>query len=284
MSSFAPPFRLVGERQTMTARTTDTETRIAFAGDWHRNGEWAAQTLQRLHDQFPDVRTVAHAGDFGFMPGKHPRGFLEAVDTACEENQIDRILVTPGNHEDWSSLDAEFADNPGQPAQFSERVWALPRGYRFTIGGRTLLSFGGAASVDYAHRTPGYSWWEGELPTPADVEAAISGGPVDILVTHDTINGGTARVERMLATNPQRWPYQALAYSAVSRARVTEVWEAVQPAVLVHGHMHLADQVSFPDGRQVLSLGCDDAPRNIGVLTLETLEWTWCSEPAVPGE
>jgi Icc-related predicted phosphoesterase len=91
-------------------------------------------------------------------------------------------------------------------------------------------------------------------------------------------------VERLLATNPQRWPVKALAYSAVSRARVTEVWEQTRPAVLIHGHMHLADQVRLPGEQQVISLGCDDAPRNIGVLALEALEWTWCSEPAVPDE
>jgi hypothetical protein len=45
--------------------------------------------------------------------------------------------------------------------------------------------------------------------------------------------------------------------------------------------MHIADQIQLADGRQVISLGCDDMLGNIGVLDLNTLTWTWCREPSV---
>jgi hypothetical protein len=61
---------------------------------------------------------------------------------------------------------------------------------------------------------------------------------------------------------------------------VTEVWNAVKPAVLVHGHMHIADQIQLRDGRQVISLGCDETPGNVGVLDLTGLTWAWCREPS----
>jgi hypothetical protein len=266
----------------MSDDVDDAETMIAFAGDWHGNGVWAAQTLARLHHEYPQVRTVLHAGDFGIMPGLVSAGYMDAVDAASEENQIDRILVTPGNHENWTALHARFIENQGSAIRWTPRVWVLPRSYRFRIGSRTFLSFGGAASVDYEFRVRGVDWWPAEIPDRINVDDAISGGPVDVMVSHETINGGTPKVELMLAANPQGWSVEALGYSAMSRARVTTVWDHVSPAVLVHGHMHLNDTITLPDGRQVISLGCDEAPGNIGVLQLDTLRWTWCAEPTGP--
>jgi hypothetical protein len=258
---------------------THTESQVAFAGDWHGNRFWAAHALRRLHAQFPQVRTVAHVGDFGLMPNHWTNQYVDAVDKACKTNDIDRVLVTPGNHEHWGELEPRFAEHPGHPVRFSERVWALPRGHRFMIGGRCFLSFGGAASVDFQYRVIGESWWPAEAPIRADVQRAIAGCRADVMVTHETINGGTPRVELALAANPHGWPLAALAYSAMSRGLVTELWDAVKPTVLVHGHMHIADQIQLPDGRQVISLGCDEQPGNIGVLDLTTLTWSWCAEP-----
>jgi hypothetical protein len=258
-----------------------SETRVAFAGDWHGNGWWAPRALRRLNDEFRDVRTVLHVGDFGLMRGRGFAGYMAAIDEACQRNQIDRVLVTPGNHEDWDILNSQFADQPDQPVRCSERVWALPRGYRFSLGDRTFLSFGGAASVDYEYRTAGVDWWDSELPTTAEVERAIAAGPVDVMIAHDTVDEGTPKVQLQLAANPQGWPVDALAYSALSRARVTEVWGKVRPAVLVHGHMHIADQIRLADDRQVISLGCDDQPGNVGVLDLRTLTWKWGTEAEV---
>lgn len=263
----------------MQEPASTTEAHVAFAGDWHANAAWVRIALERLHRQFPQVRTVLHAGDFGLFPGRHPAGYLNAVDEACRQYGIRDILVTPGNHEDWSALNSAFAEHPGRPVQCSEFVWVLPRGYRFVIGGRSILSFGGAASVDYEYRVSGVSWWEAEIPSPEDVLNAVEGGPVDILITHDAVDGGTPRVELARVTNPQGWPTDALAYSAMSRARVTEVWKAVAPAVLVHGHMHLNAEAELPDGRRVISLGRDETPGNMGVLDLRTLDWLWVAEP-----
>jgi hypothetical protein len=254
------------------------EDQVSFAGDWHGNGTWAGTMLHQLNCQFPEVRTVLQAGDFGIMPGRHPHSYLEAVDEACEQNGIERILVTPGNHEDWDALNSRFATHPGEAIHWAERIWVLPRGYRFTLGGRTFLSFGGAASVDFAYRVPGESWWAAEMPTEDDVADTISDGHVDVLITHDTVDGGTPRVEHALGTNFGGWPVEALAYSAASRSRVTAVWKGVGPQVLVHGHMHIHDEVELADGRRIFSLGCDEQAGNVGVLTLSSLNWMWLAE------
>ncbi|WP_104090888.1 metallophosphoesterase [Cryobacterium sp. N19] len=254
--------------------TLQGETRVAVAGDWHGNISWVQTIIPAIARTAPDVRTILHVGDFGIWPERSGKGFPASVDFWCKNAGIERLLVTPGNHEDWDRLDGWFAGAPGQPVQISDVVWVLPRALRFSLGGATYMSFGGAASVDYELREPGKEWWLTEIPTDDDVAAAIAGGPVDVLITHETVNGGTAATERALRTNPMRWSAEALTYSALSRARVTLVWEAVKPQVLVHGHMHTADQLTLPDGRRIYSLGCDNQAGNVGLLDLATLAWS----------
>lgn len=250
------------------------ETRVALAGDWHGNISWVQSIIPALARSAPDVRTILHVGDFGIWPERRGKGFVDTVDFWCKRAGIERVLVTPGNHEDWDRLDAWFAGALGQPVKISKTVWILPRAFRFTLGEPTFLSFGGAASVDYELRTRGTEWWPTEIPTERDVAAAIVGGAADVLITHETVNGGTAATERLLRTNPMRWSAEALSYSALSRSRVTQVWEAVHPKVLVHGHMHVADELTLPDGRRIYSLSRDNQVGNIGLLDLTTLEWT----------
>ncbi|HYI34613.1 MAG TPA: hypothetical protein VEX88_14220 [Glaciibacter sp.] len=47
------------------------------------------------------------------------------------------------------------------------------------------------------------------------------------------------------------------------------------PELLFHGHMHVADERELPDGRRVVSLGRDDQDRNLGLLDVHDLTWTW---------
>jgi hypothetical protein len=188
---------------------------------------------------------------------------------------LDRILVTPGNHEFWSHLDELFGSRPGESIQLSETVTVMPRGFRFSLGGRSFMSLGGAASTDFASRVPFTSWWPCEIPTEDDVNAAIASGPVDVLLTHETVDGSTVEVEEMLRTNPQRWNHDALAYAKISRGRVIRVWNAVNPRILAHGHMHLRWEIELADERRVYSLGCDSQAGNVGLLDLKTLDWSW---------
>jgi hypothetical protein len=261
--------------------TLPGETRVAIAGDWHGNAAWVARALPRLHEAAPGVRTILHLGDFGFFP-RRGRSFEQTVDECAKRNGIERILVTPGNHENWSHLDARLDASPDEPVRMSETVWALPRGYRFSIGGATFLSFGGAASVDRSYRIEGVSWWPTEVPTAPHVQAAVSGGTVDVMLTHETIAAAPPKVALTLATNPHGFPAEALAYSAASRRIVTEVWEQVAPKVLAHGHMHIADQTTLEDGRRIYSVDRDEAPRNLALLDLPTLGWAWVDGPGLP--
>jgi hypothetical protein len=251
------------------------ERRVAVAGDWHGNVAWVQRIIPALHRAAPDVRTILHAGDFGILPERRGKGFLTTVDYWCRSAGIEKVLVTPGNHEDWSRLGQRFASRPGEAIRLSETVWVLPRGLRFHLAGRLFMSFGGAASLDFAYRRAGRTWWPTEMPTAEEVAAAMVDGNVEVLVAHETINGGTARVESVIRSNPFGWDEEALEYSRQSRGLVTEVWEAVRPDIFFHGHIHLADRIELPTGQQVVSLGSDRQRKNIGLLNLDDLTWSW---------
>ena len=257
----------------------DDETRVAVAGDWHGDQLWLREAIPAIRAADPLITTIVHVGDYGLAQGPRGRGFLNAVDDVCFEYGFERILVTPGNHDDWGRLTARWLSEPGDEIWLSDVTRFLPRGYRWTIGGRTFLSFGGAASLDRTGRRVGRDWWPEEMPRPLEVEAAVAKGPAEILITHEAINGGCSKVERVLETNPQGWDELDLEYSATSRGLVTRVWEGVRPSVLAHGHMHIADQVELASGQRVYSLGNRGQRKNLAILDLKDLSWTWVDVP-----
>ncbi|TFD94016.1 metallophosphatase family protein [Cryobacterium lactosi] len=258
--------------------TLPGETLVAVAGDWHGNVGWVQTALPFLRRAVPGLKTVLHVGDFGFWPERRGQGFAETVSYWAKAAGV-RVLVTPGNHEWWAELDARFAATPGQPVQIGEQVCMLPRGHRFTLAGRSFASFGGAASLDRDDRVPLKEWWASEVATEDEVTAAIAGGPAEVLLTHEAVDGGPELVERILRGNPLGWDDNALAYSALSRDRVTRVYHALHPQVLAHGHLHVKAELSHDDGRRIYSLAADGDAGNLAVLSLDNLRWTWLGDP-----
>lgn len=258
--------------------TSDSEARVAIAGDWHSSGYWARRALAMLHDQAPDVHTVLHLGDFNLTSNSPWAAYRRTVVEAMEVNGIERVLVTPGNHDDWSQLGPRFDLHPDVPYCLpkSPGISFLPRGYRFEIAGRTFLSFGGAASPDQGRRIEGKDWWRNEEPTKADATRALAGGSVDVLLTHEAVDGGTRLVDDVIARpNHRLFDEDGLSASRRSRALVTGVWTHLAPARLFHGHMHVRAEAHLPTSRSVYSLAANNSPGNIGVLDLRDLSWSW---------
>lgn len=254
------------------------ETRVAVAGDWHSSRYGVRTALGLLHDRAPDVRTVLQLGDFNLGSNGPWADYRRALGHAMSTFEIERILVTPGNHDDWGQLTRRFASHPGQPYPLPrlESIAFLPRGFRFTIGSRSFVSFGGAASPDQDRRIQGKDWWPEEEPTAADVDLIVQAGKADVLLTHEAVDGGTARVDAALARpNHDLFSSQGLEASRRSRGRVTEVWNCIRPRVLFHGHMHIRGEGHHPDGRRVYSLAANNAAGSIGVLDLQDLSWKW---------
>ena len=191
------------------------------------------------------------------------------------------VYVTLGNHEPYSrrftTVDGRTGTlseliASGLPAQLSEHVTVLPRPYRFGVGGREVLSLGGAASVDRQWRTEGHDWWPDEQVTDVMVDRAIAGGPADLMIVHESPADTPVRAVRdVLSSNPHGFPTAALAYSAASRAQLQRAWDGVHPELLIHGHMHVAGGGTTEDGRRVMALDRDTMSWNLALLDLATL-------------
>lgn len=240
------------------------DQRVAVCGDWHGNKAWARMISRALPRLAPDVKTMLHLGDWWMPPG--------AVDEIFADTSIDRFYVVVGNHEDFGQITPLLDKHPGEAVRVSELTWILPRPARLTIGGRSVLALGGASSVDRESRQEGLTWWPDEAVSDEHVAAAIAGGPADLMLTHESpANTPVRAVREILRTNPHWFTKSALEASAASRARVSEVWDAVRPELLAHGHMHVAGGGKTEDGRRVASLGREGHEWNLGILDMQNL-------------
>ncbi|MFJ2543030.1 metallophosphoesterase [Microbacterium sp. NPDC087589] len=253
----------------LTARETATEItlpdqRVAVVGDVHGNFRWMDIIARATQVLAPDVTTILQLGDWWMDP--------DTTDEALDGTGIERIYVTLGNHEPWGQLSLLFDAHPGRAIRVSDITWLLPRPARITIGGRSVLSLGGAVSVDRAWRQEGVSWWKDEELTSEHVKAAIAGGSADLMLTHESPARTPVRaVQEILRTNPMGFPDDALRDSATSRARVAKVWNIVYPELLIHGHMHAPGGGQTEHGLRVASLGQDGQQGNLGFLDMQTL-------------
>ena len=165
--------------------------------------------------------TVIIAGDFGGVwYGKNDRTHWKSESGPLDE--LDQrpftTVFVPGNHENYDRLMSdEFPEriwNRGRVKEIRSSVLMLMRGEVFEIDGVRVFAFGGARSHDVSdgildpadpdwkarekrlkrggkrmYRIKGISWWENELPTPAEMEHGLEtlkehGWEVDIVVTH----------------------------------------------------------------------------------------------------
>lgn len=262
----------------MSENAWGPEARVGVAGDWHSSRHAVRGALRLLKERAPDVRTILQLGDFNLGSNLPWADYRKTLAQALTTFEIGRILVTPGNHDDWGQLKQRFSAHPGEPYLLPrlESIAFLPRGYRFSIGTRSFVSFCGAASPDQENRIQGRDWWPEEEPSTAEADSTLRDGGADIMLTHEAVDGGSAEVDAVLA-RPDReiFSQRGLDASRRSRACVTELWNQIRPSVLFHGHMHIRAEGRHPDGRRVYSLAAIDAPGAIGVLDLRDLSWEW---------
>lgn len=113
----------------------------------------------------------------------------------------------------------------------------LPRGARWQFGSVRFVAIGGAVSIGSPMRTAGLDFFVEEEVGGDDVARVVAGGPADVLVCHDAPAGweipNLPPVERMPL------PVAARVDAANRhRVRLRTAYEAVRPAVVVHGHYH----------------------------------------------
>lgn len=226
---------------------------VAVAGDWHHNTAWAVQTIATVSRSH--IALLLHVGDFGVWPGQEH--FLRETDQALQQHAM-TMLVTPGNHEDWSLLDRRFAENGNRPfrPEGTQNIWVLPRGWRFEIGGVHFLSIGGAPSVDRDERLgENLDWWPTEIISDDVVDDIIQAGHAEVMLCHDSPSGSAEKVEeialRRLVEHPQ-WRD----YILRGRYQLNRIYEAVHPQLVLHGHYHLSG-VGEHDGDRIIALNRD---------------------------
>lgn len=275
---------------------TDARTPItlAVAGDWHGDSGWALRCLRHLHTL--GVREIFHLGDFGIWPGKGGRNYLRAIEDQLAALSI-VLFVTPGNHEDYQQISELPAVDLGHeigPVQWiTDHIAILPRNHRFTRGGWSIASVGGAPSIDFEGRIEGRNWWADEMITGSEVEAAIEAGPADVLLAHDSPDAQFAarKVAHILQTNPHGYSRTALSYCALGRARITTIFEALEPEVVAHGHYHVRDERRFrvPGWKHdtvTVSTDCDGSwSGNVALLRIgarggHAVDWVEIPRPA----
>lgn len=247
----------------MPALTVETDpvfdrgdTRIAVAGDWHINTDWALKTIAHLKTL--GIKTIYQLGDFGIWPGRDD--FVLAVQDALRVADI-TLVVTPGNHENWQVIDEALERSGGVPFHPLDcgNIWILPKVWRFTHAGRTFLSLGGAPSVDREERAGEYvDWWPTEVLDENDVRHAIAGGASDIMLTHDAPHGAAEKVEEIAARRMDEHPMWR-DYMQQGRYLLDQVYERARPRLLLHGHYHLGG-VSENELGMMVSLNRDGQP------------------------
>ncbi|MBT1595673.1 metallophosphoesterase family protein [Curtobacterium flaccumfaciens] len=252
------------------------EETVAVSSDWESIIGLAMGQVDRIHAARPDVCTVLHLGDLRLDPHQRSAAgagrYLRHLDDALHESGIRRLLVTPGNHDDWTRLSSWWEMHQLPAYRVASRIWFLRPGTRFTLAGRTILSFGGASALDRAHQP----WWAESMPDAELAKKVSEEGPCDVLLTHEAVDSGIAAVRTVL-DGPSRWPTNELHDSARSRTIVTELRDAVRPAVALHGHLHRPGLDRGAQGLTV-SLAGRTVLYNAGFLNLTDLTWTWLED------
>lgn len=210
----------------------DEPETLVFAGDWHQNERWATSAIRSCAARPSGVQTILQLGDFlGFGRGDC-NYFLNHVEQALVDAGGIQLGFVDGNHENFPFLH-KFSHDERGVAHLRPHIAWLPRGLRWEWNNTKFLALGGATSMDKIHRKPEFSWFQQEEITWAEAEAAIADGPVDVVIAHDAPDGV------LIPGLWMGWPEEAMRRANGHRAMLSEVAQAIQPAVWIHGHFHV---------------------------------------------
>lgn len=249
-----------------------TIRRIGIAGDWHHNTDWAVKSLYALHKR--GITNILHLGDFGIWPGLAGEEYVNAVQKALYDFD-QTIYVTPGNHEDFGQIYSKEPDPTSGLIYFTDNIVILPRGYRWKWFNKTLVSLGGANSIDFSMRIQGKSWWKEETISLNDVKNTVREGYADIMLAHEAPFGAPVPIPSGVS-----WDEEALDYAFKSRNIMRTAIDGVKPRLFFHGHYHvyydktvdLVDSTSHTEYHtRFVGMDRDRNGNNIGILDLADL-------------
>ena len=246
--------------------------RMLLVGDTHGNDRFFAQMCRLAVAENCD--RLVQLGDFGYWEHyTEGKGYLKWCEKQLRENNLECYWLD-GNHENHPLLWSAYGPDGRQYKPTKDGFWEIrqglyymPRGHRWVWDDVSFLALGGAYSIDKDCRAPGKSWWPTEMISEADIEAAIAGGKVDVMFTHDAPDGG-------IIPSIKDQPNTMYPESLYNRESLLEVVKAVKPYFLAHGHYHdrYTSHTSFPVGLnedgttllwhkvQIEGLGADMSP------------------------
>lgn len=213
--------------------------RFVAAGDWHGNFNQANRVIGYMTGAFPDVKTIVQLGDFGLWHGQKGTEFLDKLNAALVEHEI-FVLWTDGNHENFVELEEYPLHDDGYRI-IRSNIIHLPRGFRWEWYSVKFGALGGAHSVDKHMRTEGSSWWPQEWVTRDEINTFIDGGPVDVVVMHDSPAGAPNNVTDDALNQQQaaQWfGWDNLEMAALHRKRLALAIDPTDPFLILHGHYH----------------------------------------------
>lgn len=242
---------------------------VLLAGDWHGNVNWAQRIISQLPYLLPDEAKplILHLGDFGIWHGKQGLEYRMRVSVALEAMDAELWFVD-GNHENHELL-ADYAKNSTTEdgrVFISPRIYHLPRNYRFELSGRTFHALGGAVSVDKVLRREGVDWWPDEALTAEEAATACEGISPDVVLAHDA----PQCVPFAFGPPPKAWATEDLHKAQLHRELLQKVTDCMSPALWVHGHYHVRQNWTSPEGTRYVGLDKDDTRGNVAVLDLVT--------------
>lgn len=215
----------------------EPKTDILVVGDVH--GSWSQIEKAIRHAKELGLDTIFQVGDYGIWSNDKP--FLNKQQALLEEWDM-QLLFIDGNHENFPRLHEKKILEDGT-RYVRDNITHVPRGYRWEWHGLTFLALGGAASIDKKFRRTGYSWWPEELITVEDILTAQSGGPVDVMFTHDSPSTAPNSVTDDFRGQLEAMEYfgvNEVAYCTDHRERLAEVTNVTTPRLLIHGHYHMS--------------------------------------------
>lgn len=241
---------------------------FAVAGDWHRNYAYAIKAMNYAKNNGAEI--IVHVGDFGYWDESN---FVNGINHEAE--YLDLIVVfVDGNHEHHALLNSHPVDEDGV-RRLAERVWHLPRGFRWQWCGVTFLALGGAHSVDRQWRMQGVDWFPEESITVSDMYKSVQGGIVDVMITHDAPNGYF-----IPGLTEGVFPEKELLLAEAHRANLGLVVNEVRPKYLFHGHYHVRYNAVrvYPNRKEeacrIIGLAPDKKPFNQNVEIIKVADLT----------
>jgi Icc-related predicted phosphoesterase len=147
--------------------------KVLIIGDVHHE----FGTLNTLiNKKNPDI--LIQCGDFAYYwTGQTSKNLIKPHNT--------KIYWIPGNHEDWITIEELHGRNGKVPIEIEPNIFYCPIGSALTIDEVKILFVGGAYSIDYMSRTPGYTWFTQEVLKESDYNYIIENvHNCDMVISH----------------------------------------------------------------------------------------------------